>query len=100
MKKRKVIWDDEAKIYFRKSILYIRKTSVQGADKVKKDVLTSTKSLVDIPERQHTLDKYRINNDGNHRAYEIHKYRISSYISKTDIHIVRIPHTSMKPQSY
>ena len=99
-KKRKVIWDNEARSYLRQAIAYIRKDSPQNADNVKKDILASVRSLTSYPEKQYAPDKFRKNNDGSYRAYEIHHFRISYFISDEVIRIVRIRHTGMEPKGY
>lgn len=48
----------------------------------------------------HPLDKYRKNNDGRFRAYELHRYRIAYRITEKEIIIVRILHTSLEPREY
>lgn len=98
--KRKVIRDEEAKIYFKKALAYIKKDSVKNAEKVKREILASTRALADEPQRQHAPDKYRKNNDGSCRAYELHKYRISYFVSSAEIRIVRIRHTGQEPKEY
>lgn len=99
-KKRKVVWDREAIAYFKQAISYIRNDSPKNADKVKNDILASAKKLSLEIERQHPPDKYRSNNNGNYRAYELHHYRIAYFISEEHIRIVRIRHTSMEPKEY
>lgn len=92
-------WDKQAVIQLNKAISYIRKDSPQNADKVKKEILYKIADLVQAPEK-HTRDKYKINNDGNYRAFELHHYRISYYVTEKEIIITRIRHTSMKPKPY
>ncbi len=99
-KKRKVVWDEGAVAYFKQAIAYIKKDSPQNADKVKKEILASTKALTAKPERQHAPDKYRLNNDGNYRAYELYRFRISYFIGNETIRIVRVRHVSMEPKNY
>ena len=55
---------------------YILKYSLQNAEKVKGEILLSTKRLAELPEI-HPPDKYKINNKGQYRAYELYHYRIS-----------------------
>ena len=62
-KKCTVVWDNEAKVYLKKAIAYIKKESPQNAEKVKKDIIASTKKLADEPERLYAPDKYRTDND-------------------------------------
>ncbi|HET7118565.1 MAG TPA: type II toxin-antitoxin system RelE/ParE family toxin [Hanamia sp.] len=97
--KRKVTIDNEAKKSLRDAYDYIRKDSVQNANKIKEIILASIKELIKNPER-HNPDKYRIGNDGSYRAYEIYKYRITYYISPTEIRVIRIRHTKMNPLKY
>jgi plasmid stabilization system protein ParE len=73
--------------------------SYQNAEKVKADILTSTRKLAAHPEI-YPPDKYRKNNNGSFRAYELHHYRIAYQITEKEIIIVRIRHTSMEPKSY
>jgi plasmid stabilization system protein ParE len=69
------------------------------AEKVKEDILMSTRKLIVNPE-VNPIDKYRKNNDGSFRAYELHHYRIAYRITEKQIIIVRIRHTKMEPRSY
>jgi plasmid stabilization system protein ParE len=78
---------------------YIRKDSFQNAEKVKLRILESIKALAKNPE-YHPLDKYCIENDGNFRAYEVYKYRISYYIADKKVIVLRIRHTKMNPLHY
>lgn len=98
--KKRVVWGTEAQASFRQAVAYIKKGSPQNADKVKKEVLASTNSLADEPERLHAPDKDRRNNDGSYRAYEIHKYRIAYFAGNDIIRIVRFRHTHQEPQKY
>ncbi|MEO8852803.1 MAG: type II toxin-antitoxin system RelE/ParE family toxin [Ginsengibacter sp.] len=97
--KRKVAIDREAKKSLRDAYVYIRKDSLQNADKVRGMILTSIKKLIKNPEH-HNPDKFRIGNDGSYRAYEIYKYRITYRISSTEIRVIRIRHTKMNPVEY
>lgn len=73
--------------------------SLNIADKLLDDLLTSSEMLEDQP-KLYPLDKYRKNNKGNYRAYEVHSYRISYREFKENIRIVRVRHTSRKPLKY
>lgn len=95
----KVVIDDEVKQAFREAYNYIKKDSLQNAEKVKAKIFTSINTLPKNPER-HPPDKYRLNNDGAYRAYEILKYRITYYIGVSVIRVIRIRHTKMNPLKY
>lgn len=98
--KRRVIWDEDARANFKQAIAHIKKNSLQNAEKIKKEILVSTNSLINEPERLHAPDKYRMNNDGSYRAYEIHKFRVSYFVGKDNIRIIRFRHVSQEPQTY
>ena len=96
---KNIVWPEIVQKQLQQAYNYIRQNSPQNAEKVKKDILNSTRELLSNPEK-HPPDKYRINNDGTFRAYELHRFRISYKISKGEIIIVRVRHTKMKPQLY
>jgi plasmid stabilization system protein ParE len=97
---RKVVIDPEAKKSLREAYLYIRKDSLQNAEKVRHKIIATIKSLPKNPER-HNQDKYRMKNeDGCYRAFEVYKYRITYHISAEEIRIIRIRHTKMNPLEY
>ena len=99
MVKRRIVWDDPAKIYLKKSLEFIRRDSPQNADKIRNEIRIIIKEIPAHPER-YPADKYRLNNDGAYRALEIYSYRISYYIGDNEIRIVRIKHTSQEPLNY
>lgn len=96
---REVIWPARVQNQLAKIYEHILKDSLQNAEKVKNDILASTRKLIINPEI-FSLDKDRKNNDGSFRAYELHHYRIAFQITKKQIIIVRIRHTSMEPRHY
>lgn len=100
VKKYRVVWDEDARTYFKEAISYIKKDSPQNAEKVKREVIESTRSLANEPQRLHAPDKDRLNNDGSYRAYEIQKFRISYFVSHNEIRVVRIRHTKQDPRLY
>ncbi len=96
---REVIWPRSVQNQLTKAYQYILKDSFQNAEKVKEDILTSTRKLARNPEI-YPLDKYRKNNDGTFRAYELHHYRIAYRITEKQIIIVRLRHTKLEPRLY
>ncbi|HRE50824.1 MAG TPA: type II toxin-antitoxin system RelE/ParE family toxin [Flavitalea sp.] len=95
----KVIIDNEAKAQLRQAYNYISKESPQNAQKVKTKILSSIKELISNP-KKHAADKYRLNNDGSFRAYELYKYRITYHVSDQQIRVIRVRHTKMNPLEY
>lgn len=96
---RKIIWDDEAAKSLRSAIKYIRIDSPQNAEKVKIVIKAVVKELAAKPER-YPKDKYKANNNGEYRAFEIYSYRIAYFISDNEIRIIRVRHTSQEPLDY
>ena len=68
---RKVRWPLWSQSQLAKAYKCILKISYQNAEQVKNDILESTRKLASAPEI-HPPDKYRKNNDGSCRAYELH----------------------------
>lgn len=99
MNKRKITWDKQALNYFRESIRYIRKDSPQNADKVKKEVLEKIAELSRRPEINNP-DKYKLNNSGNYRAFELHRFRVGYLVKEDEIIIARVRNTNQEPFDY
>ncbi len=68
---RKISWDKQATIQLSKAISFVREDSPQNADKIKKEILGRIDNLVNAPETN-PPDKYKMNNSGNFRAFELH----------------------------
>ena len=89
-------WTQEAVRQFTAAIKYIEKDSLINADKFKKEFLKKIDRLLLQPER-YQPDKFKINNDGSYRAFEIFRYRISYRFISNQIRIFRIRHTKRNP---
>lgn len=92
-------WNIRALIQFEDSILFIEEDSPANAKKVQKDILLKINELMKQPE-SHQPDKYKTNNDGSFRAFELHSFRISYRVKKNEIRIIRFRHTKMNPLKY
>jgi plasmid stabilization system protein ParE len=99
MANRKISWDSQALQQFNAAINYIVRDSLQGAEKVRQDILKKIDHLQTHPTLYHP-DKYKKDNDGNFRAFELHHYRVSYYVSSVEIRILRVRHTGMEPKEY
>jgi plasmid stabilization system protein ParE len=99
MQARKISWDKQAVQYLSEAIAYIRKDAPQNAEKVKNELLQQIKALAQKPEI-HPRDKYKINNTGNYRAFELYRFRVSYLVKEDEIIIARIRHTSQEPLAY
>jgi plasmid stabilization system protein ParE len=92
-------WNKNALKQFDEALDYIKENSIQNANKVELDILTTIGKLLKTPEL-FGLDKFKIKNDGSFRAFEIHHYRISYRKINNEIRILRIRHTKMCPKPY
>ena len=98
-KKFKVNLDNLALSQLKQACEYIKKDSLKNSIKVRKDIFSACMALSLHPEK-YSLDKYKLNNDGSYRAFELHHYRIVYRIVQTEIKILRIRHTSIEPEEY
>lgn len=73
---RKISWDKEAALYLSRSIRHIRKESPQNADKIRQETIQRIGDLSRNPEI-YPPDKYKLNNDGSYRYFELHRHRVS-----------------------
>jgi plasmid stabilization system protein ParE len=69
------------------------------AEELEKEILSRIKNLPANPE-MYAADKYRKNNDGSYRAFEVDQYRISYRYTANEIRIVRVRHTSRRTRKY
>ena len=96
----RILIDDEAKKSLHEAYLYIKKDSLQNAEKVKSKILATIRELAKNP-FHHNPDKFRLKNeDGSYRAYEVYKYRITYHVADEEIGVIRIRHTKMNPLEY
>ncbi len=96
---RQIIWDEDAQLYFKAAVKYIKKESKQGAKKVRLEILDIISSLADKP-AIFEEDRFKLNNDGIYRAFTVYHYRITYKIRKEAINVVRMRHTSQEPLEY
>ncbi|MDP4251546.1 MAG: type II toxin-antitoxin system RelE/ParE family toxin [Bacteroidota bacterium] len=92
MVKPNLFIEAEAKSELKRIYSYIKKDFLQNAEKVRKEIIASLGELTNNP-GQYPFDKYRKNNDGSYRAFEIHKYRITYHTTKERITVIRIRHS-------
>lgn len=96
---RTIRWTTTAIRQFNAAIEYIRRDSVQNAEKVRLLILAKVDPL--RKGRQvHRQDPYKKNNDGSFLYFEIVHYRIVYHVTESEIVIVRLRHTSREPISY
>ncbi len=94
-----IVWNLQAKRELQKIYQYILEDSYQNAVKVRKQIIDAVLYLPKQPDK-HPPDKYKINNDGTWRAFEIYHYRISYRVIKNQVRIIRLRHTGRSPLLY
>ena len=92
-------WNNKAIKHFDEAIEYIQLYSPANAEKVEREILLTIEGLREHPQK-YNPDKYKINNDGSFRAFEMYHYRISYRYKGNEIRIIRIRHTKMNPLAY
>ncbi len=93
------VWSQLAKKQLKEAYIFIKQTSPQNAEKIKDEIIDLSITLATNPEI-YPLYKYKLNNDGTYRAFELYHYRISFRVLKDVIRIVRMRHTSRSPLNY
>ncbi len=99
MANRTIRWNKIALLQFNKAIEYIASDSIQNAEKVMAEILNQINRLKLYPEI-HPPDKFKLKNNGNYRAFELHRYRIAFHVSSVEIRILRVRQTSIEPKQY
>jgi plasmid stabilization system protein ParE len=94
-----IVWRKLARKQLYQAYQYIKKDSEQAALQVRTSITDTIESLIGNPEK-FPLDKYRKNNHGTYRAFEINSYRVAYQVTDTEIRILRIRHTKREPLSY
>lgn len=94
-----VIWDIEAVLQLEAQLDYIKLESIQQAEKVREKILSKTADL-SIFSKRHPKGKYKSENDGTYRTFEIYNFRISYRITDEHIRIVGLRSVHQNPQNY
>jgi len=98
-KPKRIVWDDEAILSLRNAYQYISRDSPHQASLVREKLLEAVRKLSTFP-KIHPPDRYKLNNDGNFRAFEKLSYRISYYVAEYEIFILRVRHVKQLPKEY
>lgn len=92
-------WNKKALTAFQFIFRFISEDSITNAENVRNDIFMMVDTLIKNPEK-FNLDKFKVKNDGHYRAFEKHKIRVTYFISKNEIRIVRVRHTKMNPKNF
>lgn len=99
MERTPVIWTETAKTQLKEIYLYIAEDSIIQADRIFRKLIEAVEKLPEFP-KKYPSDKYKVNNDGNYRAFELYHYRISYKITSSAIFILRIRSTFRNPEEF
>jgi plasmid stabilization system protein ParE len=99
IKELKLVWTKHSQLQLKAAHKYISEDSPKNALKVITGIIFATTKATKNPEF-YNPDKYKINNDGSYRAFEIYHYRISYRFSNKTVRVLRVRHTKMLPKTY
>lgn len=98
-RKPAVNWNKRASERLKKIYDEILEESYSNAEKVRMGIVNIVDQLVEHPEK-YPLDKYKLNNPGNFRAFEKYSYRIAYKHTDKEIRILRIRHIKQEPKNF
>jgi plasmid stabilization system protein ParE len=81
------------------ALKWISTDSVLQAERVEQEILAAINSILVNPEK-HPPDKFKRNNAGNFRAFEIVSFRIAYKVTESQVRILRIRHVKQEPRHY
>ena len=92
-------WTSKSQKQMKKAYDYISENSADAAEKVINEIVSAVEKAIIKPEI-YRPDKYKINNDGTYRAFELYHYRIAYRYKDNVIRVLHVRHTKQNPQSY
>jgi plasmid stabilization system protein ParE len=96
----KIKWSKSALIQLDKALDFILdKGYASYAAELEESILLRIENIIENYQI-YPIDKYKMDNDGSYRAFEINEYRISYRVKNSAIHILRIRHTSRRTRKY
>ena len=94
----RVIIPPTAKESLHDIIEYIKKDSPAAAEKVRKKLIETAKSLKELPER-FSREEYLLDKPGNYRSVTQWHYKIVYKVLNDEVLILRFMHTSRDPEA-
>ncbi len=98
-KKIEIVWSSEASYSFVEILEYLSSKSMSAVDIVGNSILDEIENLSKNP-FVHPADRFKNNRSGNFRACVVYSYRISYQVTDSEIHVLRIRHTSREPLEF
>jgi plasmid stabilization system protein ParE len=75
------------------------RSSGELTERVHSEIINTIDGLISAPER-YPLDKYKLENKGDYRAFELHSLRVAYFVGNDVIRILRVRHTSREAKEY
>ena len=97
MTAKKVKWSIQAQKQYLEALDYIFNDSVQNAENFEAKLHNKLQKVLIFPESA-PPDKFKINNNGSYRAFNLDRYIVSYEIVNGGIKILRVRHSSMRPK--
>lgn len=96
---KEIIWTATAQNQLEEIYFYLHEiTKSDSIPEKVVEIIYNSVSILKSNSEIYELDKFKSENDGNHRSYEIYNYRISYKTTAKTIYILRIRHTSRNPK--
>ncbi|MEQ9285919.1 MAG: type II toxin-antitoxin system RelE/ParE family toxin [Cyclobacteriaceae bacterium] len=92
-------WNKSAANRLSRELKRISQDSILQAERVEEGILKCLDRALKNPE-SYPLDKYKLKNNGDHRAFETHSYRVSYRHLKNEVRVLRIRHVKQCPKDY
>ncbi len=96
---REIVWNKRPSKSLEKALKRISEDSFLQAERVEEAILSAIDELKSQPGK-YPPDKYKTNNLGDFKAFEIHNYRIAYKFTEKEIRILRIRHVKQEPKKY
>jgi len=94
-----VKWSTLAFTQFQKIYYFLLGENQRYAEKVRLEVLEKINQVA-LYLGHFSIEKYKTDNDGSYRYFELRHIRISYKVTATEVWIVRVRHTKMKPENF
>lgn len=96
---RVIVWNKKPSKFLVRALRRISEDSILQAERVEVNILRAITDLIQYPER-YPPDKFRKDNPGSYRAFEIMSFRVAYKLTPKEIRILRIRHVKQEPKEY
>jgi plasmid stabilization system protein ParE len=96
---RTIVWNKQPSRFLAQSLKWISADSTLQAERVESKILSAIQSIPANP-KQHPPDKFKRDNSGDFRAFELASFRVAYKITDSQIRILRIRHIKQEPKQY